>query len=353
VGDDLCIRRNRAAFDAATIVPRWGLDVRKVEPCTTLFGRSYALPVGIAPMGLAGLLRHGADDALATAAQAANIPYIYSSVGNSTIERIAAIAPDVFWFQLYGVPADGHRVSLDLVRRAEAAGAQALVVTLDVPVRAKRSGDVRNGLVVPFKPRVRTVIDVARAPAWALDMLRFGQPRFGNFLPYVGERASTAALAGYVFRQMAGPMTWDALARIRDAWPRAMVVKGVLHPDDAKRAVELGMDGVLVSNHGGRQLDAAPATLDVLPQIAARVAGRARVFVDGGIRHGIDLVRASRAGADFAFAGRAFLWGHGAAGLAGAMHVAALFEEEFRIALAQAGATDVAALRAAGVSSPA
>ncbi|MET0328724.1 MAG: alpha-hydroxy acid oxidase [Luteimonas sp.] len=352
VGDDLCVRRNRQALDAMTLTPRWGLDVRKIDARTTLFGRDYALPVGVSPMGLAGLLRHGADESLAAAAQAANIPYTYSSVGNSTIERIARIAPDVFWFQLYGVPADGHRVSLDLVRRAEIAGAQVLVVTLDVPVRAKRSGDVRNGLVVPFKPRARNVLDVARAPLWALDVLRHGQPRFGNFLPYVGERADTRALAGYVFEQMAGPMTWDALARIRDAWPRAMVVKGLLHPGDAGRAVELGMDGVLVSNHGGRQLDASPASWDVLPQIAARVAGRARVLVDGGVRHGIDLLRALQAGADFAFAGRAFLWGYGAAGADGAAHVAALFDEEFRIALAQVGATDIAALRAAGAGSP-
>ncbi|WP_197076465.1 alpha-hydroxy acid oxidase [Luteimonas sp. FCS-9] len=348
VGDDICVRRNRAALDAATILPRWGVDVRRVETGTTLFGRKYALPVGVAPMGLTGLLRTGADESLAAAAQAANIPYIYSTVGNSTIERIARIAPDVWWFQLYGVPADGHRVSLDLVRRAEAAGAQVLVVTLDVPVRAKRSGDVRNGLVVPFKPRPRTVFDVARAPRWALDMLRRGQPRFDNFRPYVGDDASTQALAGYVFRQMAGPMTWETLARIRDVWPRAMVCKGVLHPDDAARAVALGMDGVLVSNHGGRQLDASPAALEALPAIAHGVAGRARLLIDGGIRHGIDLVRALRAGADFAFAGRAFLWGHGAAGPEGAAHVAALFDEEFRIALAQAGATDVPALRAAG-----
>ncbi|WP_024888963.1 alpha-hydroxy acid oxidase [Luteimonas huabeiensis] len=352
VGDDLCLRRNRRALDAATIVPRWGRDVRAVDPRVRLFGREYALPVGVAPMGLAGLLRAGADEALAAAAQAARIPYTYSSVGNSTIERIGAIAPDVFWFQLYGVPADGHRVSLDLVRRAEAAGAHALLVTLDVPVRAKRSGDVRNGLSVPFRPRPRTVLDVLRAPAWALDLVRHGQPRFGNFLPYVDGRSDARTLASYVYQRMVGPMTWEALARIRDAWPRALVVKGLLHADDAERAVALGADGVLVSNHGGRQLDAAPAALEALPAIAARVGARATVLMDGGIRHGIDLVRALRAGADAALAGRAFLWGYGAAGHEGAAHVADLFAEEFRIALAQAGAADVGALRADGRTLP-
>jgi L-lactate dehydrogenase (cytochrome) len=341
LGDDLCLRRNRAALDACQITPRYGVDVRRVDPGVTLFGRRYAMPLGIAPMGLAGLLRRGADESLAAAAQAANIPYTYSSVGNATIERIGKLAPDVFWYQLYGVPADEHRVSLDLMRRAAEAGARVLVVTLDVPVRAKRSGDVRNGLAVPFKPRLRTALDVLGAPRWALDMLLHGQPRFGNFEPYVGRAAGTRALAGYVFQQMAGPMTWEALARLREAWPRAMVVKGVLHADDAERAVQLGVDGVLVSNHGGRQFEASPAALDALPGIVARVGGRATVLVDGGVRHGVDMLRALHRGAHAALSGRAFLWGHGAAGASGARHVAALFEEEFRLALAQSGAVDV------------
>lgn len=348
LGDDVCLRRNRAALDACQIVPRYGLDVRNVDPGVTLFGQRYAMPLGVAPMGLAGLLRAGADESLAAAAQAARVPYVYSSVGNSTIERIGQIAPDVFWFQLYAVPADDHRVSLDLVRRAARAGARVLVVTLDVPVRAKRSGDVRNGLVVPFKPRPRTVLDVLRAPRWALDLLRHGQPRFGNFLPYVGQAPSVQQLATYVFQQMAGPMTWDALVRIRDAWPHAMVVKGVLHPDDAQTALSIGADGVLVSNHGGRQFDASPAALEALPAIVERIGQHATVLVDGGLRHGVDVLRALRCGAHAALAGRAFLWGHGAAGPAGAAHVAALFQEEFRIALAQAGVRTPEEARAGG-----
>lgn len=352
VGDDACLRRNRTALDAVQITPRYGLDVRNVDTSVALFGRHYAMPIGVAPMGLAGLLRSGADESLAAAAQAANIPYAYSSVGNSTIERIGRVAPDVFWYQLYGVPADQHRVSLDLIRRADHAGARVLVVTLDVPVRAKRAADVRNGLVVPFKPRVRTVLDVLGAPRWALDMLRHGQPRFGNFEPYVGPRSSTQDLASYVFQQMAGPMTWEALARLREAWPRAMVVKGVLHPDDAERAVQLGMDGVLVSNHGGRQFDASPAAIDALPAIVERIGTRATVLVDGGMRHGVDVLRALRRGAHAALSGRAFLWGHGAAGAAGAAHVAALFNEEFGIALAQSGARNTQDARAGGAVTP-
>jgi L-lactate dehydrogenase (cytochrome) len=318
----------------------------RVDTAVRLFGRDYRAPFGVAPMGLAGLLWPGVDDALARAAQRARIPYVLSTVANTTIERVGALAPDVFWYQLYGVPENDHAVSFDLVARAERAGAHALVVTLDVPVRSKRTRDVRNGLVVPFRPTLRTALDVARAPQWGLAMLRHGQPRFENFLAYAGRQASTADLASYVFQKMTGPMTWETVARLREAWPRAFLVKGLLHPDDAEKAVSLGVDGIVVSNHGGRQFDAAPASIDALAEIAARVGTRTSLIVDGGMMNGLDLLRALRHGAQAAFAGRAFLFGYGALGEEGGDHVARLFEEELRLALAQSGAASVAEARA-------
>lgn len=337
VGDDQCLARNRARLDAVTLTPRYGRDVSDVDSGVTLFGRRYAMPTGVSPMGLAGLLWPGVDEALAAAAQAAKIPYVLSTVANTSIERVGRIAPDVFWYQLYNVPGDKHAVARDLIARAEGAGAKVLMLTLDVPVRSKRPRDVRNGLSVPFRLRTRIIRDVAAAPLWALAMARAGQPRFLNFERYVGETAATAEIAGYVYREMAGPMTWDTVALIRDLWPRALVVKGVLHPDDARRAVEVGCDGVFVSNHGGRQFDAAPASIDMLPAIRAAVGTRATVLMDSGVTSGLDIVRAVSMGADAAFAGRAFLMGYGALGHAGAAHVMRLFAEETRLALAQSG----------------
>lgn len=345
VGEDRCVAANRAALGAVQIVPRYGIDTHQPEPGVTLFGRHYAMPLGVAPMGLAGLLWPGVDEVLAAAAKRARIPYVMSTVANSSIERIAAVAPDVFWYQLYNVPADDHAVCFALIDRAAQAGAQALVVTLDVPVRAKRARDVRNGLVVPFKPSPRTALDIARAPLWALAMLRAGQPRFVNFEPYLPPGASTADLASFVFQKMTGPFTWETLARIRERWRGPLVVKGILDPRDAMRAVEIGADGILVSNHGGRQFDAAPGSVAMLPAIADAVAGRATLLADGGVTSGLDVLRGLSRGACAMFAGRAFLYGYGALGAPGADHVARLFAEEFRLALAQAGilrAADIA-----------
>lgn len=337
VNEDLCVARNRAALDAVTITPRYGLDVTRPDLSVDLFGDRYALPVGVSPMGLAGLLWPGADEAIAAAAQAARIPYVMSTVANSTIERIARIAPDTFWYQLYNVPGDDHRVARDLVKRAAGAGAKALVLTLDVPVRSKRNRDVRNGLSVPFRLRANTLRDIALAPQWAAAMLRHGQPRFHNFEPYVGKAAATSEIAGYVYRNMAGPMTWETVAMIRDLWPRALVVKGVLDPRDARKALALGCDGVLVSNHGGRQFDAAPAAIDALPAIAAAVGHGMTVLMDGGVTSGLDVRRTLWRGAAAGFAGRAFLMAYAALGPEGPAHVMRLFEEEVRLALAQSG----------------
>ncbi len=345
VNDDVCLTRNRTALDTIEIIPRYGRDVSHVDTSVELFGRRYALPLGVSPMGLAGLLWPGIDEAIAAAAQRANIPYVLSTVGNTTIERIGRIAPDVFWFQLYNIPGEDHRVARDLLRRAYAAGAQTLVLTLDVPVRSKRNRDVRNGLSVPFKIRPRTVCDVATTPRWALAMLCAGQPRFHNFEPYVGEAATTSDIAGYVYRNMAGPMTWDTVALVRDLWPRSLLVKGILHPDDAVRAAAIGCDGVLVSNHGGRQFDAAPAAIDALPDIVHAVGDRMTVLMDSGISSGLDVRRALSRGAAAAFAGRALLMGYGALGSEGPDHVLRLLKEEIRLAFMQSGVCDTAQAR--------
>jgi (S)-mandelate dehydrogenase len=337
VGDGKAVVRNRTAMDAIEIVPRYGIDVTSVSTEVTLFGRTYSMPLGVAPMGMTGLIWPEADAMIARAAQNARIPYVLSTVSNVGMETIARLAPDVFWFQLYAVPHDNYRVSIDLAKRAEALGARALVVTLDTPARQKRVRDVRNGLVVPFRPTLRTMLDVARAPAWALATLRYGQPRFANFPPYLGEKQSAVDVASYVFQNMAGPITWDLISRFREIWKGTLIVKGIVHPDDSAKAAAIGLDGIIVSNHGGRQFDAAAAAIDVLPAIRARVGDRVTVMADGSMRSGLDVLRSLSLGARFVFAGRAFLTGAAALGEKGPAHVAGMFQEELRGVMAQAG----------------
>jgi L-lactate dehydrogenase (cytochrome) len=219
-----------------------------------------------------------------------------------------------------------------------------LAATLDIPVRAKRVRDLRNGLAMPYRPTLRRVVEAALAPPWSLAVLRRGLPRFANIERYAGTD-DRAAVATFVQRNVGGGFDWDTLARLRDAWPRAMMVKGVLHPADAERAVALGIDGILVSNHGGRQFDAAPASIDVLPAIRAAVGSRATVMLDSGIRSGLDAVRAVACGTDGTLSGRAFLLALAALGDAGAAHLATALVDEVRTAMAQAGATDLAAVR--------
>ena len=335
------VAHNRAAMDAVRIVPRYAVDLTGVQIKTRLFGRDYNAPVGVAPMGNTGLIWPDADAILAGAAQAAGIPYVSSTVATVGMEKLAQIAPDSFWFQLYGLPADRHRLSIDMIQRAEAVGAHALVVTLDVPMRQKRVHDVRNGLVLPFKMRPKTIFDIARAPLWAMEMLKKGQPRFRNLEKYTGADASVADLAAFAQKNISTGVTWDDIARFREIWPRALVLKGLQHPADAERAISLGVDGIWVSNHGGRQFDAAPASIDTVPAIAAAVGGRAKILYDGSIRSGLDVLRTLAVGADFCFAGRAFLYAVAAIGEAGGEHQAAAFLEEIRSTFGQAGVTSV------------
>ncbi|MFD8338260.1 alpha-hydroxy acid oxidase [Streptomyces solisilvae] len=338
-GDDLGVRRNRAALDAVEIVPRYG-ELGAADTTTSLFGRRYAAPIGISPAGLDGLAWPDATRLLADTAHAADLPYITGTLASASIEEVARRCGDRAWFQLYGIPADGHKVTFDLVSRAEAAGATALVVAVDAPVRSKRPRDLRHGLVVPFRPTLTTALQVAGAPAWALAALRSRVPVFANMGRYVappGRPATLDEVAGFVQRELRGGFTWDEIAELRQRWPRALVIKGILHPADAERAVRAEADGVFVSNHGGRQSDAAPAAIDVLPAVARAVGGDATVLFDSGVRSGLDVSRAIALGADAAFSGRGFLLGLAAAGRRGGDHVAALLTDELRTAMGQFG----------------
>ena len=351
-GADDGIARNWRAFDGVEIVPRYGVTTALPPVGVELFGRRYSAPIGVAPMGGPSIVWPGADGYLAAAAQRARVPYVLGLVGGMTVEQAAEIAPDVLWFQLYRCSRNDHAIGFDLVRRAQAAGVHVLVLTVDVPVRTTRPREVAVGITSPFRPDLPMLAAILSSPGYLRSLWRHGQPRFGNLKPYAGDSADVNQVAAFVRREMGGAFTWDEVARYRERWKGPLVVKGILHPADAETCVSLGVDGLIVSNHGGRQIEALPAAIDVLPAIARAVGGRSTVMLDSGVRSGLDVVRALVLGAEAAFAGKAFLWGLGALGAEGPPHVIDLMIDEMKSALGQIGALRPTQARAATARHP-
>jgi L-lactate dehydrogenase (cytochrome) len=289
----------------------------------------------------------GADKLFAKAAQHAGVPYTLGCAGGATIEEIAEIAPDVFWYQLYRFAKNDHAIGFDLVKRAEAAGCHVLMLTLDVPVRTIRSREVKVGLGGggAFQADWRMVMGMFKCPGWPLAMAKAGMPRFASVQPYAGPNAGLNDTIRFARKEMGGAFSWEEVARYRDKWKKPLVVKGILHPADAEKAVSLGVDGILVSNHGGRQIEALPAPIDCVPAIAKAVGDRATILFDSGVRSGTDVARALAVGAHCALAGKAFLWSLGALGADGPGHAIDLFIDELQSALGQIGAHSPAEAR--------
>ena len=344
-GDDAGIRRNWNALDAVELAPRYGRVVSPPACGVTLFGKSYSAPTGVSPIGGPGTAYPGAETYLARAAQAHRIPYTLGVLSGVDVETAAAMAPDVLWFQLYRFHRDNHRIGLDLARRAAAAGAQALVLTIDTPIRTVRPRETKSGIVNPFKLTMKLRLDALTSPWWLAAMLRNGIPRFASLTPYMKPSPTIAEAAEFIRRESGGAFTWDEIARYRDVWRGPLILKGVLHPSDARKALALGVDGLFVTNHGGRQIEALPAPIDALPAIAREVAGKAALIFDSGVRNGVDVARAMALGADAAFAGKAFLWSLGALGPEGPGHLMRVLTEDLRATLGQLGCFNVGDLR--------
>jgi (S)-mandelate dehydrogenase len=266
------------------------------------------------------------------------VPYVLGMAGGATIEEIAEIAPDVCWFQLYRAANNDHAIGFDLLKRAAATACNALILTLDVPVRTTRAREVVVGLGGAFRPDLKMLAQMVRSPGWTAALWKNGIPRFASLRSYAGANPSINDVIEFARREMGGAFTWEEVAKYRDRWKKPLIVKGILHPQDAEKAISLGVDGLIVSNHGGRQIEALPAAIDALPAIARQVGTRATVMMDSGIRSGADVVRAYALGASAAFAGKAFLWGLGALGEEGPGHVIDILIEETKAALGQLGA---------------
>jgi L-lactate dehydrogenase (cytochrome) len=346
-GDDTGIKRNWNALDAIEMVPRYGVMPELPPVGVELFGRKYTAPIGIAPMGSPIVVWPGADKLFAAAAQRVGIPYTLGCAGGATIEEIAAIAPDVFWFQLYRFAKNNHAIGFELVKRCEAAGVKVLMLTLDVPVRTIRAREVKVGLGGggAFRADWRMVAGMIKCPGWPMAMLKQGQPRFANIQPYAGPNASLNDTIRFARKEMGGAFSWEEVARYRDKWKGPLVVKGILHPADAEKAGSLGVDGLLVSNHGGRQIEALPAPIDCVPAVVKAVGSKATILFDSGVRSGTDVARALALGANAALAGKAFLWSLGALGAEGPGHAIDLFIDELQSALGQIGAHSPAEAR--------
>lgn len=337
VDDEHCLRRNREAFQRHRLLPRYLVDVSVRDQSTVLLGRRYASPFGISPTGLSGLFRPGADLMLARAAAQANVPFLLSSASNAALEDVVRVAPEHVWFQMYCT--SDENINADLVRRARLAGVRVLVVSVDVPVNSNRERNRRNGFTRPFRMTPGVVLEALAHPAWVLRYLRTGGiPMMRNWQPYAPAGASASAVADMYGTLTPAPMVqWSHLQRIREAWAGPMVVKGLMHPDDARQAARLGVDALVVSNHGGRQLDAAPSPLEVLPAIRAAVGDDVELILDSGVRRGSDVVIARCLGAKFSLFGRPTLFGAAAAGEAGIARTLEIVRKEIDMVLAQIG----------------
>ncbi|MFI5000618.1 MAG: alpha-hydroxy acid oxidase [Reyranellales bacterium] len=340
--DEVALGTNEQAFRQARIVPRYLVDVTKRDQSTTIFGRTYSSPIGIAPTGLAGLFRRGADLMLAEAAHEANVPFIMSGSSTGSIEDLAKVAPDHGWYQLYS--AKDQSISEDMIKRVSDAGLRTLVFTVDVPEGSNRERNTRNGWGRPLKLTWATKLEALEHPAWMLEWLRHGTPYFNNWAKYAPPGASAEVVADLVAHQNRAPMTWKHVERYRELFKGNFVLKGIMHPDDAIRAQSLGVDGLMVSNHGARQLDNAPSPLHVLPAIRDAVGDKMTVMFDGGIRRGLDALIALCMGAKFVFQGRPTLYGVTAGGVAGATKALQIFRREIDLSMAQIGATKLADL---------
>ena len=333
------LRANRADLESLTLRQRVAIDVDHRSTRTTMAGQDVAMPVALAPTGLTGLNWADGEILAARAAERFGVPFTLSTMSICSIEDVASAVTRPFWFQLYVMRDRGFAASL--IERAKAAGCSALVLTLDLQVQGQRHQDLKNGLAVPPRLTLGTLLDVITKPGWAFNVLRGKRKSFGNLEGRIPSAHSLTTLSQWIAGQFDPTLSWKDVEWVRGLWGRKIILKGILDAEDAKIASSAGADAIVVSNHGGRQLDGAASSIRVLPEVVDAVGGRTEVLFDGGVRSGQDVLKALALGARGAMIGRAFLYGLGALGEKGVTRALEIIRDELDVSMALCGLRDV------------
>jgi L-lactate dehydrogenase (cytochrome) len=324
--DDVNLKKNTLRIRDIELKPKYLVDYQPPSLKTELFGHVYDAPFGISPVGLQGLMWPNSPEILAKAAFEHNIPFVLSTVTTASIEKISQITEGNAWFQLYH-PAE-QSVTKDILKRAESAGCPVLIILADVPSFGYRPRDIRNGLSMPPKMTLKNIINAMKRPHWSLKTLINGQPSFEILKPYMPKNLNLNELAKFMDVTFSGRLNEEKIKRIRDLWKGKLVIKGAESIHDVEMACKLGLDGVIISNHGGRQVDVGQATIDSLKTISPLYKDKITVMMDSGIRGGADVARVMASGADFSFMGRTFMYGVSALGNKGGDHTIAMLKKQ-------------------------
>lgn len=326
--EEVNIRKNTTELRNVELKPSYITKYKTPSLKTKLFGHEYDAPFGVAPIGLQGLMWPNSPEILAKAAFEHNIPFVLSTVTTSSIETISALTEGRLWFQLYH-PAE-EQVTKDLLKRAEAAQCKVLVILSDVPTFGFRPRDIRNGLSMPPRMTLKNIINILKRPEWALKTALNGSPNFETLKPYMPKNLNMSKLGKFMDKTFEGRLNEDKIKKLRDLWPGKLVLKGIESLADAETAHRLGLDGIIISNHGGRQIDMGQATINSLQHIAPKLQDKLTVIMDSGIRGGTDIARTLASGADFTFLGRSFMYGVCALGNQGGHHTMGLLKSELK-----------------------
>jgi len=341
--EDVNIKKNTERIRKIELKPEYLIDYKTTNLKTELFGKNYDAPFGISPIGLQGLMWPKSPEILAKAAFDNNIPFILSTVTTSSIETISEITEGNAWFQLYH-PAK-EEVTIDILKRAENAGCPVLVILSDVPSFGYRPRDIRNGLSMPPKMSIKNILEAIKKPKWLIQTLKNGQPNFEILKPYMPENLNLNQLAKFMDITFSGRLNEEKIKKIRDNWKGKLVIKGVESIHDVEKAYNIGLDGIIVSNHGGRQVDVGQATIDSINSIIPKYKNKIKIMMDSGIRGGADVARVMSCGADFCFLGRTFMYGVSALGKNGGTHTITMLKKQLSQIMDQLSCSDISDLQ--------